>query len=185
MSKKIASFVSVLSCNEAPRKHFSINGVVTCKRGHVAAVLDNWGKSFTISFDINLSGAYTSTTHWRNLFVISSSGSRSGIGARFPSVFAVKNALLISSFVGTSSQYVDYRFELENKKDYHIEITQKINVHLAFILMCIKSNGVLEYCWFIKTPTIFEKVFVYTSGPHDNNWYSTMGTFKNLKISSH
>ena len=155
-------------------------GNIIPTRGNLVAIIDNWAESFKISFDITLSGNYTSTS-WRNLFEVTS-GTRYVAGATYPSVFISKDQLIVRNYIGTKYAFYDYGLKLETAKIYHIEIVQKKHLYFGITLCCIRSNSEVQHCWYIKESLVFPKVFVHLSGLHYHPFYEVIGTFANLKI---
>ena len=140
----------------------------------------NWGKEFTIEFDLVIKSLNTHFTgEWQNIFHLTIGPNYGTFGTRIPALFLNKNGYLrFRSQLGDQSNYW-FTFYIELNKNYSVKIAQQ-QIEGKHIFSITINGHVVNSVQNLK-PMSFQKVLVYLSDPFFET-FGPSGTLSNLKI---
>ena len=145
----------------------------------------NWGKFFTIDFDIMVTNTTYGSGGWTNVFRFTANDNNDHdthyvYGDRIPALFINSNGYfhICSAVNGNPDYYQDFVFELG--KQYQITIKQFMDSGITWYEIII--DGELWFQIENRLPKSFPNVKLYASAPWYNSFTSDLGSICNFKI---
>ena len=158
-------------------------GDVVIVKDKVVQEIQNWGKLYTVQFEITISN---SGEGWINVFHFTADDNKAKYGDRIPVIFIKRKTgseagyfYIGSDISGKNSMAKYYDYELGKK--YQITIKQfkdSGNKYWYEIIINAQSIFKIEN----TAPESFPNVKVYASDPWYNSFSSNLGSVCNLKI---
>ena len=158
-----------------------LNGLVALsKDSKKSKVFRDWGKQFSIKFEIEITKDFTSPT-WLNVFHMTIGGNNHQHGDRIPALF-IRNTkkLFFTMSVGDNHNY-HWNFPYQLNQNYSVEIEQKWEIQSEKLMFCIQIDGNSVHCKENLVPRSFQEVYLYLS----DKWFTTFadyGKLRNFKI---
>ena len=143
-------------------------------------VFQNWGRLFTVEFDIIVTGFVPG---WTNVFHFTAEGNYDNYGDRIPALYIdnINNQgyfHICSAINGNPNYWKNFDFDLG--KQYQITIKQFIENGIYWYEVIIDGESILK----IENtqPQSFSSVKLYTSDPWYNSFSSDLGSICNIRI---
>ena len=152
------------------------------KNNKLSQVFNQWGKEYSIKFDIRIHKDFSSP-EWLNVFRMTSTDNNCcNIGDRIPGLFVLSNKKLqITNSIGSQgNDHFEFPYELH--KTYHIVISQTQSRTGKFEY-CTNIDSINVRCLGNDKPRFFENVLLYFSDP----WHASLkgyGKLSNLEINN-
>ena len=140
----------------------------------------NWGRFFTIEFDIMVTKKTYGLYGWTNVFHFTANGNYENYGDRIPALYINSNGYfqICSAINGNLNYWKNFDFELG--KQYQITIKQFIDKGIYWYEIII--DGESRFKIENTQPQSFSSVKLYTSDPWYNSFSSDLGSICNIRI---
>ena len=150
------------------------------KKGWLAKEFQNWGNSFSVEFDIQVTKL--SSGDWQNVFHFTASNQEFGEnhGDRIPALWINKAGffLIVSSLNDNGNYYTNVDFQLGKTYQFTIQQIKKDGKYWYEIIIDGNSTLKLEN----NNPLNFSSVYLYASDPWFESFTSEFGSICNIKI---
>ena len=140
----------------------------------------NWGRLFTIDFDITVTKPTYGLWGWTNAFHFTANGNMENYGDRIPALYINSDGYfsICSAINGNLNYWENFDFELG--KQYQITIKQFIDKGIYWYEIII--DGESRFKIENTQPQSFSSVKLYASDPWYNSFSSDFGSICNFKI---
>ena len=149
------------------------------EKGKVLRMYENWGKYFSIQFDIVVKKLPKST--WLNVFHFTAGGNFEKLGDRIPGLWINKKGRFYFCTSLNNNKDLWKLIDFKLGQTYHVTITQS-NISNKFWYE-IKIDNETKLKIENSNPQSWSKVYLYTSNPWVDAFTSEFGSICNLKIS--
>ena len=148
------------------------------EKGKLLRTYENWGKYFSIQFDIVVNKLPKST--WMNVFHFTANGNMQQLGDRIPALWINKQGYFSFSTSLNNNKNYWKKIYFKLGQTYHVTIKQS-KIRNTFLFEIIFDNESKHKAINLK-PQSWSKVHLYTSNPWNDPFTSDFGKVCNLKV---